>query len=121
MTLADIFITIIPMAIFTKITALTDKYCYNDWVIPKQVKDSRNNVKKRLILVPSDALVSGARHQADNEEKKYTITPGFILAWIGILVIKGAHFGSDKTSARASGSISDSSREDTVGCVTESR
>ncbi len=98
-TLTDIFISIIPMTVFVKIATLTNKYCYKDWVIPKTVKNAFNNQKKHQVLIHSDASAPGARHCATKGEKKYSISPGFILAWIAIFVINGAHFGSDKDSS----------------------
>ena len=42
----------------------------------------------------------GRRHRADNEKKKYTITPGFILCWFAILILNGSHFGDRKRETR---------------------
>ena len=98
-TLADIFLSIVPMTVFVKIATMTEKYYYKDWVIHKSVNESRNNPKKWHVLIPLDASAPGARCCAANKEKKYSISPGFILAWIAILVINGAHLSLDKKSS----------------------
>jgi hypothetical protein len=32
----------------------------------------------------------------DNEPVRWDINPGFIICWIGILILQGGHFGSEK-------------------------
>jgi hypothetical protein len=71
-TLANIFISIISMTVFVKLATLTNKYCYKDWVIPKTVKYSYNNQKKRQVLVHSDASAPGARHSATKRKRNTT-------------------------------------------------
>jgi hypothetical protein len=39
----------------------------------------------------------GARHR--DKEKRFTISPGFVIVFIGILILNGAHFGSGSKSS----------------------
>ena len=84
---------------------LTEKYCYDDWVVERRKKDSDGNKMKATYFVPVLPLTDGAptpnrRHRADKERVRYDISAGFILTWIGILVLQGVHFGSEKRTAR---------------------
>jgi hypothetical protein len=99
-SLANLFLAVIPKSVFVEVARLTDKYCYKDFVVERTAKDSRGNVKKKKVLTHCDASTPEARHRTKNEEKKYGMTPGFVLAWLLILIINGAHFGSDKKSSR---------------------
>jgi hypothetical protein len=36
----------------------------------------------------------------DNEPVKWDVNPGFIICWIGILILQGAHFGLEKRTAK---------------------
>lgn len=61
--------------------------------------------KKKKYLAPVSATTNGRqtqgrRFRADNEGKKYTIGKGYILCFIAILILNGAHFGSTKREAR---------------------
>jgi hypothetical protein len=42
----------------------------------------------------------GRRHRMDNKPVKWDINHGFIVCWIGILILQGAHLGSEKRTAR---------------------
>ena len=60
---------------------------------------------KATYFVPVLPLTDGAptpnrRHRADKERVRYLISAGFIITWIGILVLQGAHFGSEKRTGR---------------------
>ena len=100
-SLADIFLAILPLTFFTKVSQMTHKYCYEDWVVEKEQLDSDGNIKHKKILKPCTANTSGARHRVDSSAKySYSITPGFVLAWVALLVLQGGHFGSDKRTAK---------------------
>ena len=88
-SLADLFLAVIPKSVFVEVARLTDKYCYKDFVVERTAKDSRGNVKKKKVLTHCDASTPEARHCTKNEEKKYGMTPGFVLAWLSILIING--------------------------------
>ena len=99
--LCDIFLAILPLAFFERVAQLTEKYCYDDWVVERRKKDSDGNEMKATYFVPVLPLTDGAptpnrRHRADKERVRYHISAGFIITWIGILVLQGAHFGSEK-------------------------
>jgi hypothetical protein len=60
---------------------------------------------KQFYYVQVSPLSDGAptpnrRHRADNKRVRYSITSGFIITWIGILILQGAHFGSHKRTSR---------------------
>jgi hypothetical protein len=99
-SLANLFLAIIPKSVFVEVARLTDKYCYKNFVVERTFKDSRGNVKKKPVLTHCDAATPGARYWTKNKEKNYIISPGFILAWLSILIFNGAYFGSDKKSSQ---------------------
>ena len=103
--LACIFIAIVPMLFFIRVARLTQKYAYEDWVVEKEAKDRDGKTKKRKVLDPCPATTNGRptpgrRRRADKEKYKYKITPGFVLAWIGMLIVQGAHLDSNKRGSR---------------------
>ena len=44
--LCDIFLAILPLAFFERVAQLTEKYCYDDWVVERRKKDSDGNEMK---------------------------------------------------------------------------
>ncbi len=71
----------------------------------KECHNENGNKKKRTYLAdvaPTDGgePTPGHRHRVDNEVVKWDINPGFIIPWIGILILQGSHFGSEKRTAR---------------------
>ena len=78
---------------------MTQIYCYKDWVVEKfgQGRDGDRNRKKYFANVPpknNGFNYPGRLHRADKEQRKFNITPGYVICWIGILILQGAHFGS---------------------------
>jgi len=103
--LADVFLFIVQLALFVKVSSWTEKYCYNDWVIEKFGRDRYGKAKKQRHFkdVPakkSRCIYPGRRHRAQKERKKYFITPGFIMCRIAIIILQGGHFETDKRSAQ---------------------
>ena len=47
-SLANIFLAMIPLSFWSKVAELTAKYCYEDWVVEKEVIDSFGNKKKKI-------------------------------------------------------------------------
>ncbi len=97
--LCDIFLAILPLAFFEQVAQLTEKYRYDDWVVEWRKKDSDGNEMKATYFVPVLPLTDGAptpnqRHWVDKERVRHHISVGFIITWIGILVLQGAHFGT---------------------------
>ena len=74
-------------------------------MVEKTALDSDGNPKKRPYLETVPALTNGEltpgrHHRADKQRVKWHITPGFIICWVAILILQGAHFGSDKKLLR---------------------
>ena len=70
----------------------------------RRKKDSDGNEMKQFYYVQVSPLSDGAptpnrRHHADNKRVRYSITTGFTITWIEILILQGAHFGSDKRTS----------------------
>ncbi len=76
---------------------MTDKYAHQDWVGQRWHKDNNGNEIGRPYYVDVPERTGGAQHCAKRRE--YSVTPGFVLAFIGILMLQGAHFGSSKRSS----------------------
>ena len=99
--LIGIFMAIIPLAFFVKVENMTHIYCYKYWVVKKfgQGRDGDWNRKKYFSGIPpkkNDVNYPERRHRADNEKNRFNITPRYVICWIGILILQGAHFGSHK-------------------------
>ena len=95
----------VPLTFFSQVAKWTHKYCYEDWVVESFGKDRDGDAKRVRHFEDVPAQIErgvpypGRRHRADKEKKKYTITTGFVLCWMGMLILQGAHFGADKRSA----------------------
>ena len=94
----------ISLAFVSKIAKLTSDYCYNDWVLEKTGHDRDGNpkVESHFVDYPTHTGVKatpGRQHYTDKEKPKHNIASGSIIFWISILIINGAHFGSEKRSA----------------------
>jgi hypothetical protein len=76
---------------------MTDKYAHKDWVAPRQHKDDHGNKIGRPYLVDVLEGTEGALHR--EKRRPFTVTPGFVLVFLGILMLQGAHFGSTKRSS----------------------
>ena len=58
----------------------------------KERRDEHGNVKKKKYLVDvypttGGEPTPGRRHRADNEAVRWDINPGYIICWIGILIL----------------------------------
>ena len=87
--LVDLLLFIIPVWLLQKIADQTNKYATKDWVRPMEVKDAEGNVRKKRWLIPCLPSHPDARHRASADY--VTVTAGYLLAWIGILIIIGAY------------------------------
>ena len=92
---------IIPLAFFVKVENMTQIYCYKDWVVEKfgQGCDRDRNRKKYFSNVPPNnngVNYPGRQHQAYKEQRKFKITPGYVICWIVNIILQGAQFGSHK-------------------------
>ena len=103
-SLATLFMFIVPLSFFVQVAKWTEKYCYKDWVVESFGKKRDGETKKVRHFVDIPATLDhstypGRRHRADNEKKKFVISPGYIICWFAILILQGAHFGSHKPPA----------------------
>jgi hypothetical protein len=96
--LALIFLAILSVSFFVKVALLTSKYCYKDWVVEKERHNEHGNVKKKKYLV--DVYPTTGGEPTPNVAVRWDINPGCIICWIGILILQGGHFRSEKRSAR---------------------
>lgn len=99
-TLACVFLAIIPLAFWTKVAELSNKYYYEDFVVETTAHDRDGKEKKKKFLKACSEDTPGARHRGDNEKIKYKWTNSLAIAWVAILIIQGARFGSHKRSSR---------------------
>ncbi len=77
---------------------MTDKYAHKDWVALRRRKDKHGYEIGRPYYVDVPEGTEGAWHRA--KRIKFTVTPGFVLVFLGILMLQGTHFGSNKRSSR---------------------
>ena len=89
-SILHIFMMLFPEETFSFITSMTHKYVYEDWVKLKIQKDQDGNEKKTKIFVNCDELDEGATHRGESMSTKYEITLGFVISWIGLVIINGA-------------------------------
>ena len=99
-SLACVFLAIVPLAFWTKVANLSNKYFYEDFVVETTAHDRDGKEKKKKFLKSCSDDTPGARHRGDKERIKYKWTPSFAICWVAILIIQGAHFGSHKRSSR---------------------
>ena len=99
--LAAIFLFILPLNFFERVSKWTNKYAYKDWKIEKIGNDRDMNKKKvRHFDVPDrQRRHKKHQHRADKEQEQFTITPGFVLCWFAALILQGALFGEHKPRA----------------------
>jgi hypothetical protein len=96
--LSAVFFGILLLLFFGKVAEMTDKYAHKEWVSLRQCKDEHGNEIGRPYYVDVPEGTEGARHCA--KMIKFTMMPGFVLVFLGILMLQGAHFGSNKKSSR---------------------
>ena len=104
-SLLSLFLFMVSLTFFSQVAKWTHKYCYEDWVVESFGKDRDGDAKRIRHFEDVPAQIErgfpypGRRHRADKEKKKYTITTGFVLCWMGMLILQGSHFGANKRSA----------------------
>jgi hypothetical protein len=94
--LSAVFFGILSLSFFSKVAEITDKYAHKDWVSPRQRTVEHGNEIERPYYVDVHEGTEGAWHCA--KRIKFTVTPGFVLVFHGILMLQGARFGSKKRS-----------------------
>ena len=66
-------------------TSMTLKYVYEDWVNLK-FEMTKIETKRKLKYLWIDV---GATHRGESMSTKYEITLGFVISWIGLVIING--------------------------------
>jgi hypothetical protein len=80
------------------VAEITENYAHKDWVVERRRKDNDGNEIGRHYYVDVVEGTEGARHH--DKEKRFTVSPVFVIVFIGILILNGAHFGSGSRSSR---------------------
>jgi hypothetical protein len=100
--LSLIFLAILPTLFFVKVAKMMRKYCYKDWVLEKVHRNEYGNEMNKGMYLTDVAPTTGGkprtpgcRHHVDNEPVRWDVNPGFIICWIGILILQGGHFEKD--------------------------
>jgi hypothetical protein len=84
--LSSLFLFLFPLYLLRAIAKSSNKYANTDWVVEAKSRDRDGEVKKRRTLKPCKKSDEGARHRAQGQDAKiWKITPGFLIAWLGIL------------------------------------
>ena len=94
-SLADVFLGILPWRFWKKCVGASEEYVYKDYVTKEKVPGRTRPIMKHWRTSHPDKY-----HRADKERVKFKITTCFVLAWIAIRIIQGAHFVSYKPPAR---------------------
>jgi hypothetical protein len=100
--LCEIIVAILPLAFFEQVTQLTEKYCYDDWVVERRKNDSNGNKMVAVYFVPVSSLTDGAPtpnrcRQVDKKQVQYqqdssSHVLGFLYFKVCILVLRrGQH------------------------------
>jgi hypothetical protein len=96
--LSAVFFGILSLSFFSKVAEMTDKHTHKDWVALRRCKDEHGNEIGRPYYVDVPEGTEGAWHRV--KRRQFTMTPGFFIVFLGILMLQGAHFGSNKRSSR---------------------
>ena len=96
-SLLDIFFFIFPESVFEQISEWTDVYAYLQPVKAVKVNNRDGNVSRKKRFIPCSKRNVGATTRAENENCKYEITVGFIIAWTGVIILHGAISDSSKS------------------------
>jgi hypothetical protein len=98
-SLHELFTFVLPIAYFENIAKSTNSYCYEEYVCEQKHRDRDGCLKKKTVLVQCKRETNGSRFQVTSKKKR-NITAGYIMAWHGINLIFGGHFGSNKGDTR---------------------
>jgi hypothetical protein len=98
--LAMIFLAILPLAFFNTVSKQTHNYYHEEWVVETVQRDRDGNPKKKKLLKPCTADTPGARHRVKDNKHSNEVTTCFVLAWVALLILQGAHFGTQKRSSK---------------------
>ena len=99
--LSAVFLGILLLLFFSKVVEMIDKCAHKDWVESRRRKDDHGNEIGGPYYVDVPEETEGAWHR--EKRRRFIVTLGFFVVFIGILMLQGAHFGSDKKSSRNCG------------------
>ncbi len=66
-------------------------------ISPHKLKCISCHVSRKIRYIPCSKQYAGATTRAENENCKYEITVGFIIAWTGVIILHGAISDSSKS------------------------
>ena len=89
--LVNLFLFIWPLWLLKLMANMSEKYARADWVKPLATTDVDGNPRKRPIFVPCGPDDPERRHRHNDEKTWKTITVGYVLAFIAILMLRGAN------------------------------
>jgi hypothetical protein len=92
--LKELLLLIYSKDIMKFVAEETQRYAYEDWVLPTDRLDRDGKQGTRKYWRHIDTYVDGARHRIDknkvDECKRWEVTTGFLTAWHGLLLYSGA-------------------------------
>jgi hypothetical protein len=94
--LVSLFLFFFPQKLLETIAKCTQIYGREEWVRPIPTKDKDGQPTKKNMFVRCEASHPNARHRCGNKgsqgEKHWKkVTPGYLLAWLGVLLLRGAY------------------------------
>ena len=88
--MVKLFLFVFPMSLLERISKATEQYARKDWVAPEIALDANGQPRVRKIFRRCSADHLLAQHR-DSTDSWRTVTPGFVLAFFGILLVRGAY------------------------------
>jgi Transposase IS4/Exonuclease len=92
-TFAEIFVSILTLDFLLETVRQSNKYAYDDFVKPVYRSTTSPSSKRNVhYYKPCKETEDGATHRADRtaDDKKWKITLGYLLAWLGIVIVHSA-------------------------------
>lgn len=102
-SLPIIFFGILPCSTFDYIRDMAEKYCYHNFVVREGSVWPRRWGKEEESTCGLRCWCPGARqHCVSSKSNNWSnsITSGSVLAWFAMLILQGAHFGTNKCAAK---------------------
>jgi len=89
--LVNLFLFFFPLSLLQTIAEATNFYAWEEWVESVAKTNVNGKQSSRNYFRTCDETTPGATHRVSKEQDWKYVTPGFICAWIGILLARGAH------------------------------
>jgi len=89
--LVNLFLFFFPLSLLQKIADASNFYAREEWVVPTGKKNANGVQSPRTYFRTCEITCPEATHRVPLGKKWKNVTPGFICAWIGILLARGAH------------------------------